>query len=104
MYNKLTLDDIRVLTQIVGKENIEVGENISPDYAHDELGTVKRMPDVLLKVTETQQISDIMKLAWEKTIPVTVRGSGTGLVGAAVPVCGGILLWENEKEAAKRKE
>ena len=33
-----------------------------------------------------------MKLAWEKCIPVTVRGSGTGLVGSAVPVCGGILM------------
>ena len=33
-----------------------------------------------------------MKHAYERNIPVTVRGSGTGLVGAAVAVCGGILL------------
>jgi len=33
-----------------------------------------------------------MKLANERCIPVTVRGSGTGLVGAAVAVEGGILL------------
>ena len=32
-----------------------------------------------------------MKYAYEN-IPVTVRGSGTGLVGGAVPLEGGILL------------
>lgn len=92
MYNELTLEDIAKLTEIVGKENISVGEEISWDYAHDELGTVTRMADVLVSVTTTEQISKIMSLAWERVIPVTVRGSGTGLVGAAVPVCGGILL------------
>ena len=92
MYNKLTLNDIERLTQIVGAENILVGENIGPDYAHDELGTVENMPDVLVRVTQTEQISKIMKLAWERVIPVTVRGSGTGLVGSAVPICGGILI------------
>lgn len=92
MYNKLTLNDIAKLTEIVGKENVLAGEDISFDYAHDELGTVTKMPDVVVKVTTTEQVSKIMSLAWERVIPVTVRGSGTGLVGAAVPVCGGILL------------
>ena len=92
MYNKLTSNDIERLTQIVGVDNILVGENISPDYAHDELGTVENMPDVLVRVTQTEQVSEIMKLAWERVIPVTVRGSGTGLVGSAVAIEGGILL------------
>ena len=90
MYNKLTVDDIKKLTAIVGQDNIFVGEDISPDYAHDELGTVENMPEVLVRVSKTEEVSEIMKLAWEKVIPVTVRGSGTGLVGAAVPV------YENE--------
>ena len=92
MYNKLTLDDIAKITEIVGQANVLVGEDISSDYSHDELGTITKMPDVVVKVTTTEQVSEIMKLAWERVIPVTVRGSGTGLVGAAVPVCGGILL------------
>ena len=33
-----------------------------------------------------------MKYAYENDIPVVARGSGTGLVGGAVPVCGGILI------------
>ena len=33
-----------------------------------------------------------MKYAYENTIPVTARGSGTGLVGACVPLMGGIII------------
>ena len=92
MYNKVTVDDIRALKNIVGDGNVLVGDEISPDYAHDELGGVEKMPEVLIRVSTTEEVSAVMKLAHEKTIPVTVRGSGTGLVGSAVPVMGGILL------------
>lgn len=92
LYHKISNTDIAVLSDIVGKENLLVGDDISPDYAHDELGGIERMPEVLVRVHSTEEISQIMKYAWKHTIPVTVRGSGTGLVGAAVPVKGGILL------------
>ena len=92
MYNKITLEEIAALRAIVGEENVLLGDEINPDYAHDELGDVSHMPEVLVRVRTTQEISQIMKLASARCIPVTVRGSGTGLVGAAVPICGGILL------------
>lgn len=92
MYHKLSLEDIQVLREIVGEDNVLCGSDISPDYAHDELGGVEKMPDVLVRVHTTEEVSNIMKFAWEHTIPVTVRGSGTGLVGSAVPLEGGILL------------
>lgn len=92
MYNKLNDCDITALRSIVGEENVLIGEAISPDYAHDELGGIERLPDALVRALSTEQISKVMKLAWERSIPVTVRGSGTGLVGAAVPIESGILL------------
>lgn len=92
MYNKVTSEDIAVLKSIVGENEVIVGEAISPDYAHDELGGIEKMPEVLVRVTATEQVSEIMKHAYSRSIPVTVRGSGTGLVGAAVAVEGGILL------------
>ena len=92
MYNKITDDDILKLKSIAGEANVLTGDEINADYAHDELGGIEKMPDALVRVHTTEEVSEIMKLAWEKNIPVTVRGSGTGLVGAAVPVCGGILL------------
>ena len=92
MYSKVTAADISALQAIVGEQDVLTGEAINPDYAHDELGGVSQMPEVLVRVHSTEEISKIMRLAYARTIPVTVRGSGTGLVGAAVPIHGGILL------------
>lgn len=92
MYNTLNENDINILKSIVGEQNVLTGDAINPDYAHDELGGIEKMPDALIRVHSTEEISGIMKHAWEREIPVTVRGSGTGLVGSAVPVFGGILM------------
>ena len=92
MYNKVTSADLAALKQIVGDEFVLFGDEINPDYAHDELGGVEKMPEVLVRPGSTEEIAAVMKLADQRVIPVTVRGSGTGLVGAAVPVEGGILL------------
>lgn len=92
MYHKITGQDIAALCEIAGAEFVLSGEKISRDYGHDELGGIDRMPDVLVRPHTTEEISAIMKYAYANTIPVTVRGSGTGLVGAAVAVEGGILL------------
>ncbi len=92
MYGKICAEDISALKRIVGDGEVLTGDAISADYAHDELGGIERMPDVLVRVRSTEQVSAIMRHAYERAIPVTVRGSGTGLVGAAVPIEGGILL------------
>jgi len=92
MYNKVTDADIAALQTILGEENVFFGDAINPDYSHDELGGISHMPEVLVRVHNTQQVSSVMRHAYGRNIPVTVRGSGTGLVGAAVPLHGGILL------------
>ena len=92
MYNKVTAADIAALQAMINETDVIFGDAINPDYAHDELGGIERMPEVLVRVQNTQQVSQVMRYAYEHTIPVTVRGSGTGLVGAAVPLHGGILL------------
>ncbi|MBE6730049.1 MAG: FAD-binding oxidoreductase, partial [Ruminococcaceae bacterium] len=92
MYKKVTLDDVLVLKKIVGEKEVFYGDEISPDYAHDELGGIEKMPEVLVRAISTEQISEIMKYAFHNNIPVTVRGSRTGLVGASVATEGGILL------------
>lgn len=92
MYNKVTAADIAALQAIIGEQDVLTGPAINPDYAHDELGGVSQMPEVLVRVHSTEEISAIMRHAYGRSIPVTVRGSGTGLVGAAVPIHGGILL------------
>ena len=92
MYNRVTSEDIKLLQEIVGEGEVFFGDAINEDYAHDELGGISCMPEVLVRVHSTEEVSAIMRHAYNRTIPVTVRGSGTGLVGAAVPIHGGILL------------
>lgn len=92
MYKKMTNEDIKVLKTFVEKENFLVGEEISKDFCKDELGTVSGTPEIMMYVTTTEEVSKIMKYANEQHIPVVVRGSGTGLVGACVPLYGGIMI------------
>jgi glycolate oxidase len=91
-YHRLNQEDIHYLTEVIGMESTFVGEQIEKDFSHDELQTVSAYPEIHLLAQDKYQISKVMKYAHEKTIPVTVRGSGTGLVGACVPLHGGILL------------
>lgn len=93
-YKTIDNKDIECLKSIVSndEERFLINENISEEYSHDELAGIKKMPDVVLKVKSTEEVSQIMKYAYENSIPVTPRGSGTGLVGAAVPVLGGIVI------------
>jgi glycolate oxidase len=92
IYNKVSAADLEALGQIVGHDRCFFGSAISEDYSHDELAGIERMPEVLLRVKTTEEISAVMRYASGHSIPVVVRGSGTGLVGGAVPVEGGILL------------
>lgn len=91
-YKKVDEKDIEYLRTLVDADRILVGDEISEDYSHDELGTVANYPEVLMRVLSTEEVSAIMKYAYEQNIPVVVRGSGTGLVGACVPIYGGIML------------
>ncbi len=91
-YKKLDASDIEYLISLLGREKVLVGDEISEDFSHDELGGISRRPDVLAEVSSTAEVSEIMKYAYEKTIPVVARGSGTGLVGGSVPVFGGIMI------------
>lgn len=92
MYHMIKPQDITYLESVVGDENVLINAAISEDYAKDELGTVKSAPDVVVKVSSTTEVAAIMTYANQHLLPVTVRGSGTGLVGACVPIHHGILI------------
>lgn len=91
-YKKIDQTDLGFLRNLLGNDRVYVGDNISEDYSHDELGGISKMPEVMVEVMSTEEVSEIMKHAYANHIPVVVRGSGTGLVGASVPIFGGIML------------
>ncbi|MCS4525212.1 FAD-binding oxidoreductase [Clostridium botulinum] len=80
------------LKSIAGQERVYTGEDINEDYSHDELGGISKMPDAMVEVLSTEEVSKIMAYAYKNNIPVVARGSGTGLVGASVPIHGGIMI------------
>ena len=91
MYHKITKEDLAALEKIAPERVFGPGE-IGDDYSHDELGGVSCMPEALIKAESTEEISAVMSYAYEKNIPVVVRGAGTGLVGGCTAVKGGIML------------
>jgi len=92
MYKKVDNKDIEYLKKVIPNDRILVGDEISEDFYHDELSGTEHPPEVLIYVTSTEETSVIMKYAYQNNIPVTARGSGTGLVGSSVAVHGGIML------------
>lgn len=91
-YKKLNIKDIENIKSFTDKSRIFFGTNINKDYSHDELGGIEVMPDLVVKVQTTEEVSKILRYCNQNKIPVVARGTGSGLVGAAVPVYGGIVL------------
>lgn len=92
MYKKIDHKDIEYLKSFIPEDRIIIKDDISHDYAHDELGGIESYPEVLIFVLSTLEVSKIMKYAYDNNIPVVPRGSGTDLVGAAVAIEGGIMI------------
>ena len=87
-YDTVTTEIIEGLRQIAGEKNVIFDDREKlEDYAADEAGKIfGHMPEVVVKPESTEQLSKIMKLANENRIPVTPRGAGSGIAGAAVPL------------------
>lgn len=78
---------------IVGAHNVLTGDAIPEDYAHDEVLTKPaQRPAYLAKPATADEVAQLLKLASENGVPVTARGSGTGLSGAAIPRADGLLI------------
>ena len=82
------LDDI---SQIIGSENVFHDRVECLSYSRD-MSVHQGVPDAVIFAKTTDQVSSIMKLAHEARVPVTVRGTGTSVTGAVLPVRGGLLL------------
>lgn len=87
----LNTEFIATLEQVVGKEHVSCNQADLICYSYD--ATQKQfLPDVVVHPGNTEEISQIMKLANEARIPVFPRGAGSGFTGGSLPVGGGIVL------------
>jgi len=92
-YHKLTNNDIVALTAMTDPARVTVGADISEDYYHDEMPEYGIYPpELFLEPVSTSEVSAVMRYAYKHNIPVTARGSGSGLAGGANCKYGGIML------------
>ena len=92
-YNTLRPEDAEALKQFVGPGCFYAGDSVKEDFSHDEMPIYgKHRPEAVLQPVSTEEVATVMRYCAAHTIPVTVRGAGTGLVGGCVPLCGGIVL------------
>ena len=81
------------LAEVLAPDRVLGPEVASEDYSHDECLTVaSRRPAAVVLVESTAEVSAVVKLAAERKVPITARGSGTGLSGAAIPAEGAIVV------------
>jgi glycolate oxidase len=92
MYEPVTPEIVEALRAIAGSNDVLVDPERLEPYSHDETVGLRAMPEVVVRVTSTEQVSEVFKLAQRARVPVTPRGAGYGLSGGAVPLKGGIVL------------
>ncbi|MHB8490393.1 MAG: FAD-binding oxidoreductase [Candidatus Dormibacteria bacterium] len=88
------------LTALLGPARVLTGTDVSEDDWHDEsLVASWHAPDVVVLPHSAAEVAEIITIAREFAVPVTARGSGTGLAGGCVPRAGGILIAFREMSA-----
>ena len=84
-------DFVQELQRIVGAEDVLTSKRDLLAYEYD--ATVeKALPEAVVFVTSTEEVSAVMKLAHLNRVPVVPRGAGTNLSGGSLAVRGGIVL------------
>jgi len=79
--------------EIVGNHHLLTGDAIPEDYWHDEeLNGPPQKPAYVAKPATTDEVAQLLKAASDQKVPVTARGSGTGLSGAAIPRKDGLVI------------
>ncbi|MGD0238369.1 MAG: FAD-binding oxidoreductase, partial [Syntrophorhabdales bacterium] len=77
--------------EFLKEEQIVTDKEGMSHYCYDAT-EMRFMPDVVFLPYSTEEVSKIMKLAYDNDIPLTPQGGRTGLSGGALPVEGGVLL------------
>lgn len=83
---------IEKLKEIITQSDRVWIEQINEAYYSDHLARIKVRPAAVVKVVSTEEVSAVLRFAYQNNIPVIPRGANTGLTGATIPVEGSIVL------------
>lgn len=82
---------LRELKKIVGEENVLTSPEDLVAYSYDAT-FLEHRPNAVVLPGSTEEVSEVMKVAYREGLPVVPRGMGSGLAGGSIPFSGGIVL------------
>ncbi|MEO9180777.1 MAG: FAD-binding oxidoreductase [Acidimicrobiales bacterium] len=89
--NKMSLQ--RELSDVIDPGRLTFSPHHNPDDLRDEsLHSSSAEPFAVVRPNSTDEVVAVVKIAQEYGVPVTARGSGTGLSGAATSLPGAIVV------------
>ncbi len=81
------------LAGVVPADRVLTGDAINEDYAHDEVLTAAPVrPAAVVLPESTAEVAAVLAACNDAGVPVTGRGAGTGMSGAAIPHPEGVLV------------
>jgi glycolate oxidase len=85
-------DIYELLTRELGARRVVRDAERLEAYSHDESGLGPFPPAAAVLCESADEVALVLRLAREHRVPVTPRGTGTGMTGGALAVRGGIVL------------
>lgn len=97
--NKVSNELYDRILKITGEDRVRKDTFERRMYSHDlaplpkmmEMG-FKMMPDLVVRLKTSEEVSAIVKIATEESIPIVPRGGASWGLGGALPIQGGIVL------------
>ena len=84
----------KAIEKIVGRDDLITDLEGVYGYAYDcaHIQFSAKYPTMVVLPESTEEVSEIMKIAYANSIPVIARGAGTNHAGGCMPLNGGIIL------------
>lgn len=90
--DELFQEVVNSFTAILGEASVLSSTEQTLSYGNDQTEKLFFQPAIVLLPRTTSEVSEIMKVCYKHSIPVTPRGAGTGLAGGALPLQGGVVI------------
>ncbi|MEM9775832.1 MAG: FAD-binding oxidoreductase, partial [Chloroflexota bacterium] len=83
---------LNAMHQIVGHEHASSSDSIVHNHGKDQSSHSRRLPDVVVWPSNSQEVSEIVKYAAANQVAITGWGAGSSLEGNSIPLKGGIVI------------
>ena len=89
------------LAQVLGRDNVTnraddldrySADALTPSRAFRAAASLEKTADVAVIPRSVQQVVEVVNIAREHKVPIVPYGGGTGIMGAALPVMGGVVM------------